>query len=108
MAMMDCSVDGQSITWDGSKELNCVAQEPNSCYTDLVYRPQPNTLWDYWSGWYYPQVIKESYPVYIRERASDEGKKAFEIIKMLQDKKIIKFDKVKDFVEAMDALIKIL
>lgn len=66
------------------------------------------TVWTYWQDYYYPQVIRESYPVYIQERAKDEGKKAFEIIKVLQDKKLIKLDKVSDFVEAMDTLIKIL
>lgn len=66
------------------------------------------STWDYWQDLYYPQVIKTSYPVYIQERAQDKGKQAFEIIKMLQDKKLIKLDKVSDFVEAMDCLIKIL
>lgn len=67
-----------------------------------------STVWDYWQDLYYPQVIRTSYPVYIQERAQDKGKQAFEIIKMLQDKKLIKLDKVSDFVEAMDCLIKIL
>jgi len=35
-------------------------------------------------------------------------KQAFEIIKQLQDKKFIELDKVSDFIEAMDTLIKIL
>ena len=75
------------------------------CKTNAFYSCTP---WDYWQNFYYPQVIRESYPVYIRERAEDKGKQAFEIIKMLQDKKLIKFDKVSEFIEAMDALIKIL
>jgi hypothetical protein len=66
------------------------------------------TCWEYWQNNYYPQVIKESYPVYISERAKDEGKKAFEIIKMLNDKKLLNIEKVSDFIELMDTLIKIL
>ena len=69
---------------------------------------QYTTAWDYWQGYYYPSVILPSYPVYIQDRAKDSGKQAFEIIKALQDKKLIKLDKVKDFIEAMDVLIKIL
>jgi len=66
------------------------------------------TAWSYWQDWYYPQVITPSYPVYIQERAKDKGHQAYEIIKTLLDKKLIKLDKVSDFVEAMDCLIKIL
>ena len=66
------------------------------------------TPWGFWQDYYYPQVIRESYPVYIRERAEDKGKHAFEIIKSLQDKKLLKLEKVSDFIEAMDTLIKIL
>lgn len=66
------------------------------------------TCWDYWTTDYYPRVIHTSYPVYLQERAKDQGKQAFEIIKALQDKKLIKLDKVADFIEAMDTLIKIL
>lgn len=66
------------------------------------------TAWNYWQDNYYPYIIRDSYPVYIRERAEDKGKQAFEIIKALQDKKLVKLDKVSDFIEAMDILIKIL
>ncbi len=74
-----------------------------------LYQGSKNlTCWGYWQDYYYPKVIRESYPVYVRERAEDKGQKAFEIIKHLQDKKLIKLDKVSDFIEAMDSLIKIL
>lgn len=69
---------------------------------------QSQTCWNYWERTYYPIVIKESYPVYLQERAMDKGAKAYEIVKHLLDKKIIKLEKVADFVEAMDVLIKIL
>src|SRR4051794_34510196 len=50
-----------------------------------------NTLscWHYWQDHYYPTVIRESYPVYIEQRAKDKGKQAFEIIKVLKDKKLV-------------------
>lgn len=66
------------------------------------------TGWTYWRDYYYPQVIRESYPVYIQERAKDNAKQAYEIVKILKDKKLVKLEKVSDFVDLMDELIKIL
>ena len=66
------------------------------------------TGWDYWSNYYYPTIIRESYPVWVQEKAQDKGKLAFEVIKALQDKKLLKLDKVADFIEAMDILLKTL
>jgi len=66
------------------------------------------SCWHYWQDCYYPYVIRESYPVYIGERARDKGKQAFEIIKILKDKKLVKLGKVSDFIDLMDELIKIL
>lgn len=68
----------------------------------------PISGWDYWHQYYYPYVIRESYPVYIQERAQDKGKQAYEIIKTLNDKHLLKLDTVRDFIEAMDTLLKIL
>ncbi len=76
-------------------------------YGDLNPTGKVTTAWDYWQNCYYPSVIRESYPVYIQERAKDKGKTAFEIIKALQDKKFLKLDKVSDFIDAMDTLINI-
>jgi hypothetical protein len=66
------------------------------------------SAWDYWERNYYPYVIKESYPVYLQERATDKGKMAFEIIKMLKDKRFVHLEKVSDFIDCMDLLIKAL
>ena len=66
------------------------------------------SCWDYWQDHYYPTIIRDSYPVYLQDRAKDSGKQAFEIIKVLQDKKLMKLEKVSDFIEAMDTLIKVL
>lgn len=90
------------ISWDGSAKVG------DSFAGDIMHADYQMTGWNYWQNYYYPYVIKESYPVYIQERAQDKGKQAFEIIKMLKDKKIIKLEKVEDFVNAMDELIKIL
>lgn len=84
-----------------SNGLGITSGTPNN----LVYS---GTSWGFWRDYYYPQVIRESYPVYIQERAKDNGKQAFEVIKALQDKKLIKLEKVSDFIEAMDTLIKLL
>ena len=66
------------------------------------------SCYGYWRDYYYPQVIKESYPVYLQERSVDKGKQAFEILKVLKDKKLITVSKVSDFIDIMDELIKIL
>lgn len=66
------------------------------------------TCWHWWMDKYYPEVIRESYPVYIREQAVDKGKQAYEIIKALKDKRFMKLETVSDFIDAMDVLIKIL
>ena len=65
------------------------------------------TCWQYWTDYYYPHY-HQSYPVYIQDRALDKGKQAFEIIKVLKDKKLVKLEKVSDFIDLMDELIKIL
>jgi effector-binding domain-containing protein len=74
---------------------------PGSGITNANY-----TCWNWWQDYYYPYIIRESYPVYIQERAKDKGKLAYELIKGLIDKNFLKLEKVKDFIEIMDFLIK--
>ena len=77
---------------------------------EAMYRtfPENMTGWGYWQDYYYPHVIRESYPVYLQDRSEDKGKQAFEIIKVLKDKKLVKLNKVGDVIDLMDELIKIL
>ncbi len=95
-AVLNCSIgdDGWTVAGTAANELS----------------PGGNqlTCWGYWQDYWYPNVITTSYPVYIQERSLDKGKQAFEIIKVLKDKKMVKLDKVSDFIDLMDALIKIL
>ncbi|GAI86264.1 unnamed protein product [marine sediment metagenome] len=78
-------------------------------YDNGLYDGSANyTCWDYWRNDYYPRIIRESYPVYIQERAKDKGKQAFEIIKILKDKKLVQLKTVGNFIDLMDELIKIL
>ena len=102
---MNCGLNGMSI----QDAQNMMYTDPNNTgvLNDSVYYP-PQTIWDFWERHYYPEVIKVGYPVYLQERAMDKGAKAFEILKMLTDKKIVKMEKVSDFIDAMDALIKVL
>ena len=78
--------------------------------SSATYSATENSVscWGYWRDYYYPDVIRQSYPVYIQERAQDKGKQAFEIIKMLKDKRFLKLEAVGDFIDVMDELIKIL
>lgn len=110
MAMMSANV-GDDMKIYASSNNNAYAWNAENKYTlttGNVTSLKALSCWDYWHKDYYPNVIRESYPVYIKERAEDKGKQAFEIIKQLQDKRLMKLDKVSDFIDAMDCLIKIL
>jgi hypothetical protein len=95
MQTLNCNVNGQAFTYTGTSNDMTIA----------TYNP---TLWNFWQYDYYPHIIKESYPVYIQEKAMDKGKQAFELLKALMDKNLVKVDKVKDFIEAMDTILKTL
>lgn len=103
--LLNCSVNSNLGITYGDCQPKTSGDKP---LNDLVYRGGETTsCWEYWQNWHYPQII-QSYPVYIQERARDKGKQAYEIIKILTDKKLVKMDKVKDFIDLMDELIKIL
>ena len=109
-AFLNCALDGLTLaSITSGSQTGCSLGATNS-YTVNVPMDfaGPKTVWDYWTGYYYPNIIRESYPVYIQERSMDKGQKAFEVLKVLIDKKIVKMEKVTEFVDAMDALIKIL
>jgi hypothetical protein len=80
----------------------------NMIYDYPINQNSTGTLWNYWQGQYYPWIIKESYPVYLQDKSMDKGKQAFEILKALIDKNLIELQTVKDFVEAMDTILKTL
>ena len=107
--MLNNSIDNNTLTITGSSAISASNYTTGYIgdYTDSSI-DNNGTCWNYWYREYYPQVIRESYPIYIKEKAKDKGKQAFEIIKILSDKKIIRLDTVKNFIDAMDALIKIL
>lgn len=98
MSLMNCGVSGQTISTSGGNTISW-------SYTPGTSSP---TLWNYWTDCYYPQVILQSYPVYFQEKSMDKGKQAFELLKALMDKNLVKVDKVKDFIEAMDTILKTL
>lgn len=118
LAALNYAVDGQTINYAANLTGGSTTAS-NQQYTlgvangvgnstNALYIANGDSLWKYWHQDYYPHVIKESYPVYIQERAMDKGKQAFEILKALMDKGLVKVDKVKDFIEAMDVLLKTL
>ena len=106
MAALNYEVKGQNINY--STSTNALTPTNAGIQQAVYYDSNGKTLWQYWQNEYYPVVIKESYPIYIQERAMDKGKQAFEILKALMDKGLVKIDKVKDFIEAMDTLLKTL
>lgn len=54
---------------------------------------------------YYP-YIKEYYPVYLGWQNENNTEKAFKIVNILLKQKIIKINKVKDFVELVNTIAK--
>lgn len=117
MQALNCSVSGQNIvgsqattmtTTSGTNMLYVSPTDTSATNVVYYYDTTPGTLWGFWQNQYYPNVIRESYPIYIQEKAMDKGKQAFEILKALMDKGLVKVDKVKDFIEAMDTLLKAL
>ena len=113
MQTLACSVDGLNIV-SGSMTTSgagLTSGATSGTSTSVAYYTDScggNSLWGYWQNCYYPYVIRESYPIYIQERAMDKGKQAFELLKVLMDKKLLKVEKVSDFIEAMDAILKTL
>ena len=117
MQMLNCSVNGLNISSSAGPQTSvysntlgnaAMISQTNAVQTVCYGDSQGGTLWQFWQNLYYPYVIKESYPVYIQEKAMDKGKQAFELLKALMDKGLVKVDKVKDFIEAMDTILKTL
>ena len=98
--MLSCSVDGQSIVGSATTANNYSTMTSGG--TNAIYYYENGgsggSLWNYWQNQYYRGVIRESYPIYIQERAMDKGKQAFELLKVLMDKKLLKVEKVSDFI----------
>jgi len=118
-AMLNYELNSDSLSFNigqGSADLDPMNSQSVEAYnaTGSKYNNLNNlenkdySCWNFWRDYHYPYVIRDSYPVYIKEQAEDKGKKAFEVIKMLQDKKLMTLKTVKDFIDAMDALIKTL
>ena len=109
MGMLNQPVSGLSIvSGNGPSTLTNTTGGTGSITFSTTPATVGTSLWNYWQNDYYPFVIKESYPVYIQERAMDKGKHAFELLKALMDKKLLKIEKVSDFIEAMDTILKTL
>jgi len=99
LSMLECSVD--SNLGINFLQTNSIEMSDYTTTTNM-------TCWKYWQDYYYPWIVRESYPVYIQEKSLDRGRHAYEIIKILKDKKLIEIKTVKQFCEIMDELIKIL
>lgn len=114
MEILNCSVDSNlNFSSDSNSNIitNGTCADGTYSGTDISFYTDgggQNGCWNYWQGCYYPYVIKESYPVYLQERAKDKGKVSYELIKGLIDKKLIKINTVKEFINLMDFFLKIL
>ena len=100
--VMNCTVDSDSFRINQSSASGDLLEQ------NLFHNETSPTCWKWWQDYYYPAIIKESYPIYIQEKAKDKGKLSYEIIKVLRDKGLIEVNKVKDFMKLMDTLISLL
>lgn len=108
MAMMSCPInDNFQVVASSNGELFGYSQSTSGSVTNAFYS-YPPTPWEFWRDNYYPLVIRESYPIYLQEKSVDKGKQAFELLKALMDKKLLKVEKVGEFIEAMDVILKTL
>lgn len=59
---------------------------------------------------WYPQIIKEYYPAYYGTYVDNKSniEKAFKIVQKLIDKKLVKVEKVKNFVELVNDIAEII
>lgn len=118
LSMLNCSVDnnlnfsasnvGADYTLTKANDFDNTVTAGGTSGDSLKNTQDTLSCWSWWQDYYYPSVITTVYPVYVQERALDKGKKAYEIIKMLKDKKLLEITSVKKFMEMMDALINIL
>ena len=86
--MMNCSIDNDSFTvnindvetWYTGDLTNRMG---GSIINTSLSEWNNNNLscWNWWQNYYYPYIIKESYPVYIKEKSKDKGKMSYELIK---------------------------
>jgi hypothetical protein len=101
--MLNCMVDSNlNIKTTEGQTFNTSGFSSDTLYQGNL------SCWHWWQEQYYPQVITQYYPMYIRERSLDNGKRAYEIIKVLKDRKLVEITTVKKFMELMDCLINIL
>lgn len=91
------------VKYDNNNFYCTTGTPPNSSYT-ITDVPTPSTnCYDFYRQYYYP-VWPISNTVYYE----DKGVKAHKILKALMDKKVINIKTVKQFVDLMDEVIKLL
>ncbi len=82
------------VNWDNSSTGGDITMHVGSHYVD----------YDYYHTHWYPYT--QYYPSFTI--GEDKTKQAFKIVKLLMKKKLVKVDKVKDFVELIDEILEIL
>lgn len=93
LTQFDKNMLNTSLNWDNSSTGGDITMHSGSCYID----------YDYYHTHWYPYSNYLSYHTY-----EDKTKQAFKIVKLLMKKKLVKVDKVKDFVELIDEILEIL
>jgi len=97
--LMNCGVETNGYVNWGGDSIDFGTTTVGSTY--VTPYPYPNYCWDWWHQYYYPVY----YPTTVYE---DKGKKAIEIVKALMESKTIQVRTIKQFVDLLDRLMKIL
>jgi len=101
--LMNCGIETNGyVNWDSDSNTNCGSTTTSG---DTHTYPYPDYCWDWWREYYYPTYYPVYYPQTIHE---DKGKKAIEVVKALMETKTIQVKTIKQFVELLDKLMKIL
>lgn len=61
-----------------------------------------------WKPNFWEPVVINHYPCYVKSWESNKTEKAFEVVKLMIEKKYIKIELVKDFIECVNEISKIL
>lgn len=73
----------------------------SACSTSTIGTANTTGCWDYWTQYPSGYGMSLSYPVYI-----DKGRQAFAVVKKLTEAKLLELRTAKQFMDAMDVVLK--
>lgn len=104
-AGLNCSIGNDGIiNWDDNYHNGHISTDTSACPDTY-----PQNCYDWWNYYYYPWQ-GETHNHYHTSTIvhEDKGKKAIEIMKALMESKIIQIKTIKQFVDLLDRIVKVL